>query len=239
MAEQLLNRENAQPQPRRFVKVHPLTVRITHWINALAVIMMIMSGLQIYDASPIFRFSFPSYLTLGGWLAGGILWHFAIMWILAINGLIYLLYGIFTGHFKHDFFPVRWRDLLTTLKEALFFKLSHADLTVYNAVQRAAYIGVILVLILQIATGLAIWKPVQFQQITAFFGGYDQARVWHFVGMSLLVLFIFIHVLLVILVPRTFLPMWTGRLRIKPARNPALQGATRNAPPGGPDETLP
>lgn len=223
--------------PTVTVKVHPLPVRITHWLNALAVIMMIMSGLQIYDASPLFSFSFPPYLTLGGWLAGGIMWHFAIMWLLALNGLIYLTYGVFSGHFKHDFFPVTLRGLWDTLRQAFTLRLSHKDLTVYNAVQRAAYIGVILVLVLQIATGLAIWKPVQFHRLTAFFGDYDRARFWHFVGMSLLVLFIVIHTLLVILVPRTFLPMWTGRLRLRTGTGARRPQATRQAVAGDSHET--
>ena len=81
-----------------WVKVHPLVVRITHWINVLAVLMMVTSGWRIYNASPLFDFRFPTELTLGGWLAGALQWHFAAMWLLAINGLVYVVYGIVSGH---------------------------------------------------------------------------------------------------------------------------------------------
>ena len=88
------------------LKVHPLLVRITHWVNALAIVVMVLSGWKIYNASPLFDFSFPDDLTLGGWLAGALQWHFAAMWILVLNGMIYLAYGLFSGHLWRRMFPL-------------------------------------------------------------------------------------------------------------------------------------
>jgi thiosulfate reductase cytochrome b subunit len=195
-----------------YVRVHPLVVRVTHWINALAILAMITSGWRIYDASPLFGFRFPNKITLGGWLAGALQWHFAVMWLLAANGLVYLLYGWLSGHFRMDLAPITRKALGEDLKRALTGKLAH-ELGVYNAVQRAAYAGVIVVIVLLVLSGLAVWKPVQLQELTWLMGGYEGARLVHFVAMSLLAAFVAIHVLMVLLVPRTLPPMLTGRAR--------------------------
>ncbi len=205
----------ASGQTRRagsITRIHPLTVRVTHWVNALAVLIMVMSGWRIYDASPLFDFVIPQGVTLGGWLAGALLWHFAAMWVLAINGVVYVAYGIFSGHFRRSMFPLSPAALVRDVAGALRGRLHH-ELGAYNAVQRFAYLGVIAVLFVLVLSGLAIWKPVQFQHIAALMGGYEGARRVHFFAMSLLVVFVAVHVALVILVPRTFLPMWTGRVR--------------------------
>jgi thiosulfate reductase cytochrome b subunit len=182
-----------------------------HWVNALAMIILIMSGWEIYDDEVLFGFIyFPDYITLGGWAAGALLWHFAAMWVLAINGLIYLCYGFSTGRFREKLLPIRLRELRHDVSEALHLHLAHADLTVYNAVQKILYIVVILAGIMQIVTGLAIWKPVQFSGITAFFGSFQGARLAHFIGMSVIVGFLAVHVALALLVPRTLLAMLTG-----------------------------
>lgn len=206
--------ERSSTSPRKdTVEVHPLTVRVTHWVNAIAILVMILSGWRIYNASPLFDyFKFPKDITLGGWLGGALQWHFAAMWLLAFNGLVYLLYGMFSGHFRGDFFPVTIRSILLDIKAALTGHLPH-ELGVYNAVQRSAYLGVILVIILLVLSGLAIWKPVQLQELAALMGGYEGARLVHFLAMAALVLFIIIHVVMVMLVPRTFLPMWTGKAK--------------------------
>jgi len=197
-----------------WVKVHPLVVRITHWINVLAVLMMVTSGWQIYNASPLFQsFTFPESVTLGGWLAGAIQWHFAAMWLLALNGLVYVTYGIVSGHFRHKFLPISPGAVLRDISNALRGRLAHEDLSVYNAAQRAAYLVLILALVLLIATGLAIWKPVQLQALAALMGGYEGARFLHFFAMSLVVFIVVVHVVMVALVPRTFPTMITGRLR--------------------------
>src|SRR6187401_838461 len=155
------------------MKIHPLVVRITHWLNVLAVLVLVLSGWRIYNAAPVFEsFKFPAELTLGGWLAGALQWHFAAMWLLALNGLFYLSYGIVSRHFKSSFLPMTPRLVWQELGRALRGSISH-ELGVYNAVQRAAYIGVICVAIALVLSGLAIWKPVQFQELAAVMGGYE------------------------------------------------------------------
>jgi thiosulfate reductase cytochrome b subunit len=189
--------------------IHPVWVRVTHWINAIAMIVMILSGWQIYNASPLFPFDFP--IGLGGWLAGALLWHFAAMWLLVINGLVYLTLGIATGRFQHKLFPIRPSEVVRDLLAALRGTLSHADLSVYNAVQRLLYLGVILAGIAVVLSGLSIWKPVQFQALTAFFGGYNTARYVHFAAMSAIVAFLVVHVTLAVLVPKSLRAMIIGR----------------------------
>src|SRR5947207_12782858 len=193
--------------------VHPLVVRVTHWINVVALLLMVASGWRIYNADPIFDFSFPNELTLGGWLAGALQWHFAAMWLLVINGIVYVTYGIVSGHFRRKFFPLTPVAVFHDVLEALRGKLAHEDLSVYNAAQRAAYVAIILCATVLVLSGLAIWKPVQLQEITAIFGGYESARVVHFLAMAVLVLIVVVHVVMVALVPRTFPTMITGRAR--------------------------
>lgn len=203
------------PSSRRAV-IHPLLVRIVHWINAVAMLTMISSGWQIYNASPLFGFTFPKAIVLGGWLAGGIQWHFAAMWMLVANGLVYLSYGVLGGHFKRDFLPLPPRKLINEFFSALRGKLPHQT-GVYNTLQRAAYLGVVILGVFIVLSGLSIWKPVQFKAIAALFGGYEGARLVHFFCMLGLVLFIVIHVVMVMLVPKTFLPMITGRAPKEPS----------------------
>jgi thiosulfate reductase cytochrome b subunit len=197
-----------------WVRVHPLVVRITHWINALAVLVMVASGWRIYNASPLFEsFAFPDALTLGGWLAGALQWHFAAMWLLALNGIIYLFYGIVSGHFRRKLLPISPRAVIQDISQALRGRLAHEDLSVYNAAQRAAYLALIVSFIVLILSGLAIWKPVQLQELAALMGGYEGARLLHFFAMSLVVFIVVVHVVMVALVPRTFPTMITGRLK--------------------------
>lgn len=205
----------------KLVRVHPLTVRVTHWINAVAMAIMIGSGWRIWNSSPIFDFSFPVAITLGGdvaasqdvhnetGLAGALQWHFAGMWLLAINGLVYVAYGILSGHFRRAFFPVGPRALAGDLMAALRFRLSHR-LGIYNAVQKTLYLGVLAAGIVMVLSGLAIWKPGQFQELTWLFGGFDTARLVHFIGMAAIVSFLAVHVALVLIVPKTLPPMITG-----------------------------
>src|SRR5678816_2052857 len=138
----------------RNMVIHPLVVRVTHWLNVLAVLIMITSGWQIYNASPLFAFSFPDALTLGGWLAGALQWHFAAMWLLALNGLVYLGYGIVSGHFRRKLLPISPAAVLRDVSQALRGRLAHEDLSVYNAAQRAAYLVLILALMLLILSCL-------------------------------------------------------------------------------------
>ena len=192
--------------------IHPAWVRITHWINAIAIFMMIGSGWQIYDASPLFRFiEFPPQIALGNWLAGALLWHFAAMWLLVINGIIYVSLGIVTGRFRRKLFPIRPREVISDLVAALRGKLSHEDLSAYNAVQKLLYVGVLLAGVVIVLSGLSIWKPVQFKYLTALFGGYDFARYVHFFAMSSIVAFLIIHVVLALIVPKSLRAMIFGR----------------------------
>jgi thiosulfate reductase cytochrome b subunit len=197
------------PAPARTL-IHPAWVRLTHWINAAAVIVMVGSGWQIYNASPLFAFVFPRPITIGNWLAGGLLVHFAAMWVLAVNGLVYLMLGIASGRFRRKLLPIRASQLLDDTRAALTGTLSHDDLSVYNAVQRLLYLGVILAGIVVVLSGLAIWKPVQLQELTAVFGGYDAARYVHFFAMAAIVGFVVIHVMMSLLVPRSLRAMITG-----------------------------
>ena len=194
-------------------KVHPLIVRITHWINAFAILIMVTSGWRIYNASPLFPFRIPNEITLGGWLAGALQWHFAAMWLLVLNGIVYVTYGIVSGHFRRKLPPVTPSAVLHDVKEALRGKLAHEDLSMYNAAQRAAYLAILLCLVVLVCTGLVIWKPVQFYAIGQFIGDYEGARVLHFFAMALMVFIVLVHVVMVILVPRTFPTMITGRAR--------------------------
>ena len=196
-----------------WVKIHPLVVRITHWINAFAIFIMVASGWRIYNASPLFGFRFPNEITLGGWLAGALQWHFAAMWLLVLNGIVYVTYGIASGHFRKKLFPLTPRAVLRDALAALRGKLAHDDLAVYNAAQRVAYLAIILCLVVLVLSGLAIWKPVQLQEIAALMGGYEGARLLHFFAMALMVFIVLVHIVMVILVPRTFPTMITGRTR--------------------------
>jgi thiosulfate reductase cytochrome b subunit len=194
------------------VTIQPAWVRITHWINALAVVLMVMSGWQVYDASPIFSvLRFTPAITLGGWLGGALLWHFAIMWILIANFLIYLGLNLASGRLRRKLLPISFKSLATDLVAALRGTLEHEDLTHYNAVQKFAYLVVIVDIVLVILSGLAIWKSVQLPLLRTVMGGYDNARVVHFFAMSVLVAFFAVHVVMVALVPRALLLIIRGR----------------------------
>ena len=191
--------------------VHPPYVRVTHWINAVAIMAMVGSGWEIYNASPLFPFSFPRSITLGGWLAGALLWHFAAMWLFVANGLVYVILSIVTGRFRRRLLPIRPADFIRDLRAALSGRLTHDDLLVYNAVQKVLYVSVILAGIVIVASGLAIWEPVQLRELTALFGGYDTARFVHFFTMAVIVVFLAIHVAMAIIVPKSLLAMIRGR----------------------------
>ena len=196
-----------------WVRIHPVVVRITHWVNVVAIVIMLMSGWRIYNASPLFAFKLPAGITLGGWLGGALQWHFAAMWLLAGNGVLYLAYGIFSGHFRRKLWPISPRAVINDIFAALRGRLAHGDLAVYNAAQRAAYVTLILAVIVLVLSGLAIWKPVQLQGLAGLMGGYEGARIVHFLAMALTVGVVVVHVAMVALVPKTFTSMITGRIR--------------------------
>jgi thiosulfate reductase cytochrome b subunit len=191
--------------------IHPIWLRLNHWINLIALVIMVLSGWRIYNASPIFDFSFPKQITLGGWLAGALMWHFAAMWLVFFNGVMYLLLNVVTGRFKARFFPLRLRDVMSDFIAASKGKLTHDTLTEYNAVQKLAYLFVIADVILLVLSGLAVWKPVQFPLLRELMGDYDNARIVHFFAMVALLAFTAIHIVMVALAPKTLIAMIRGR----------------------------
>jgi thiosulfate reductase cytochrome b subunit len=215
--------------PELEIQTHPIVTRITHWLMAISILILIGSGWRIYNASPIFGFRFPETFTLGGnvedalalhndpGVASAIAWHFAAMWLLALSYVGFMLGNLVTGHFWRDFLPVGpvsfWRDFYAAAR----FKLDHR-LGEYNAVQRVAYWGVLFAVAMMLLSGIAIWKPVQTYPLETWFGGFQGARIVHFVFMTAIALFIVIHVALVILVPKTFVAMTLGRATAKPHR---------------------
>ena len=191
--------------------IHPVWLRLTHWINAIAVILMVLSGWRIFNASPLWSFSFPKGITLGGWLGGGLMWHFAAMWLLVANGLFYLVLNLVSGRFRAKFLPLSPRLLWADTVAALRGKLAHDNIAEYNAVQRAAYLFVALDSVVLVLSGLVLWKSVQFPLLREMLGGYETARRVHFFAMALLVAFVAVHLLMVALVPRTLIAMLRGR----------------------------
>ncbi len=189
--------------------VHPAWLRLTHWLNALAVLVMVASGWRIYNASPLFGFTFPRDITLGGWLGGALQWHFAGMWLLAANGLVYLALNIASGRLWRRFFPLSPRGVAADLRAAVAGRLGHGPQ--YNQVQKLAYLLVILDVLLLVLSGLVLWKSVQFGLLRELMGGYEGARRVHFFAMGLLVAFVALHLAMVVLVPRSLLAMIRGR----------------------------
>jgi thiosulfate reductase cytochrome b subunit len=195
--------------PSRKILLHPLAVRVAHWLNALAIGCMLTSGWAIYNASPIFGFKFPVWATLGGWLGGAIAWHFAAMWLLLANGLFYLAYGVASGHFRRHLLPLRARDVVADASQALRFRLPHRP-GIYNSVQKLLYWLVMALGVIVVLSGLSIWKPVQLEPLCNLFGGFDFARKVHFAAMAGIAAFVVVHLLLVAIVPKTLRPMLTG-----------------------------
>ncbi|CAN5239904.1 hypothetical protein BH11PSE9_BH11PSE9_08330 [soil metagenome] len=195
----------------RAAPIHPLWLRATHWLNAIAVVLMVTSGWRIYNASPVYAMRFPGEMTLGGWLGGALQWHFAGMWLLAFNGLVYLVLNVASGRFARKFFPIEATDVWHDFRDALRGRLSHADPRHYNGLQRLAYLFAIADLALLVLSGLVLWKSVQFPLLRELLGGYEGARRVHFFAMATLVAFVAGHVVMVALVPRTLLTMLRAR----------------------------
>ncbi len=214
----------------RDVQRHPIVVRIAHWIMALSVLVMIGSGWRIYNASPIFGFTFPEAFTLGGdgeaslarhndpGVATALGWHFAGMWLLAASYLLFVLWGLLSGHFRRDFLPVGPKAFLRDFIAAARFRLEHR-LGTYNAVQKVFYWGVLALVAVMIVSGIAIWKPVQTYPLEVLFGGFQGARIVHFLAMSGISAFVLVHVALVVLVPKTLVAMVVGHAS-SPAHGP-------------------
>jgi len=192
-------------------RLHPFAIRIMHWINAVAMIILIMSGWTIYNDEVIFGWlHFPPWITMGAGPEGALQWHFLAMWILAANGISYLAYGLSTGRFRRMLLPISFAEIVAEMRAALAFKLAHDDLTHYNVVQRVLYIGIIVVITLQVLSGLVMWKPVQFSELAFLFYDFQTARLVHFLGMAAIVGFLILHITLALIVPRTLVAMLTG-----------------------------
>lgn len=219
--------------PTNSRRLHPLSVRVMHWINAVAMIIMIGSGWHIYNDEAIFgSLHFPHALIIGGdhdrsvelhgngGYSGALQWHFLGMWLIGLNGVAYLIYGFASGRFRRMLLPIHPREVLAEIGKALRFRLKHDDITRYNAVQRVLYAGILLVGVIQVLAGLAIWKPVQFSWLVALFYDFQGARLVHFFGMAAIVLFLIVHVALALLVPKTLVAMLTGGPRVDARTNP-------------------
>ena len=203
-----------------------------HWINAVAIFIMIGSGWKIYNDDVIFGFlHFPDAVVIGKWAQYGLQWHFFGMWIFVLNGLVYLGYGIATGRFRQKLLPISARDVLVTVGAALRFRLRHDDLTVYNAVQKVLYLGVMLVGVVIATTGLCLWKPVQFSEVADLFGSFQTIRLIHFLCMAAIVAFILVHVTLALLVPQSLVAMLTGGPLLDPGKSAAAAAVEPEATP--------
>ena len=210
---------------RKPQRLHPLPLRIMHWVNAVAIFIMIGSGWKIYNDDVILGWlHFPDSVVIGKWAQYGLQWHFFGMWIFVLNGLAYLSYGIGSGRFRRKLFPISLGELFATIGDALRFRLRHDDLAHYNAVQKFLYLGVMCAGILVVISGLALWKPVQFSELAALFGSFQTIRIVHFLCMTAIVAFIAIHVTLALLVPKSFAAMLTGGPFLKD--QPALKSAS-------------
>lgn len=191
--------------------IHPGWLRTMHWLNAMAVVVLMMSGWRIYNATAFLGFAIPKDITLGGWLGGAIQWHFAAMWMLGINGLLYLAFNLVSGRLWNKFFPLSPKAFVADLLAAFKGKLAHADPRHHNTVQRVAYLFVMLDSVLLVLSGLVLWKSVQFPLLRELMGGYEGARLVHFFAMAALAAFVAVHLVMVSLVPRTMLYMVRGR----------------------------
>ncbi len=212
-----------------WVKRHSGVVRLTHWLNAVLLLGMIASGLQIYLAYPHFGprgdpypvpnpwagGGIPEWARLGGWLAGGLNWHFTLAWPLVVTGLVYLGFLVASGEWRSLLF--RPRDLRPATEMQLYYlrlRKEHPPQGKHNALQKAAYTGIVLVGVLAVLSGFAIYKPVQLGWMVTLFGGYELARYWHFVTVWIFVAFTLLHVALVFAAdPASLRGMITGWYR--------------------------
>jgi thiosulfate reductase cytochrome b subunit len=226
-----LQRNEPARRPRL---LHPLPLRIMHWINAVAIFIMIGSGWKIYNDDVLFGWlHFPNAVTIGKEAQHGLQWHFFGMWVFVLTGLAYLCYGIASGRFRRKLFPISPREILLTVGDALRFRLAHDDLTHYNAVQKTLYLGVILVGIMIVISGLALWKPMQFSELASLFGNFQTIRLVHFLCMAAIVGFLVVHIALALLVPKTIVAMLSGGPVVSDGASAAADAAVEKATPAG------
>ena len=219
------------------VKRNHWVIRLTHWVNVVAVVIMAGSGMRIFNAHPAFarpgeRFPLnpwegrpiPAGLTFGAWLGGARHWHFAAMWLLLANAALYLGFLFLHGEWR-DIAPRRGdaRDALEMLKFYLFARRDHPHQGKHNALQKGAYFAMPVLGVIIVLSGLAIWKPVSLGFLTALFVNYKWARVVHFAAMALLLLLAVVHVIMVFAVDpyslRSMITGWYDTRRSPEARN--------------------
>lgn len=168
-----------------------MLAKIFHWTNLISLLVMLFSGLQIYNANPVFGgrsgWNFPDYLTLGGWLAGGRNWHFAAMWFYALNLLWYGLYVMFSR---------RWQKRYATGSDLKALRVSQNAKRKNYALHRLVYTAIIPILVLSIASGLAMYKPASFHWLSSLFVDWQTLRTVHFIAVPIFILFTFVHSLL-------------------------------------------
>ena len=199
---------------------HPWPVRFTHWLNTIALFVMVGSGLQIFRAFPSFGAKIPQHdllnwpkaFAIGGWLGGALQWHLTFMWIYMATGGFYLAYQIFSGNYRQVLFSRGdQRGVWPMARYYFLFGPKPPSTEVYNPLQKLAYTTAIVLGILTVLTGFAIWKPVQFSWLAWPMGGFHLARLWHFLVMWAILFFLLGHLVMVVLHGwNNFVSMLTG-----------------------------
>jgi Ni/Fe-hydrogenase b-type cytochrome subunit len=202
----------AKPAPElagvRAAYEHPLPIRITHWVNAISLFVMVTSGLQIFRAFPSFGpkipekilLNVPKSLTLGGWLAGALQWHFTFMWFFAASGGIYVAYQVISGHYRTMLFmPRDIPGVWPMARHYFLFGPKPPATEQYNPLQKLAYTSTIGFGVLSLVTGIVLYKPAQFSWMAFLLGGFHLTRIWHFAAMCGFLAFIPGHLIMVLL----------------------------------------
>ena len=196
------------PELVRAAYEHPLPIRITHWVNAISLFVMVASGLRIFRAFPSFGpkipekvlLDIPKSITIGGWLGGALQWHFTFMWFFAASGILYLAYQVFSGHYRTVLFmPRDIPGVWPMARHYFFFGPKPPATEQYNPLQKLAYTSSIGFGVLSLLTGIVLFKPTQFSWLAFLFGGYHLTRIWHFVAMCGFLSFIPGHLIMVLL----------------------------------------
>jgi Ni/Fe-hydrogenase b-type cytochrome subunit len=200
--------EEEEPGLVRAAYEHPLPIRITHWVNAISLFVMVTSGLRIFRAFPSFGpkipenilLDIPKSLTLGGWLGGALQWHFTFMWIFAVSGLVYVAYQVGSGHYRTMLFTPRdIAGVWPMARHYFFFGPKPPATGQYNPLQKLAYTSTIAFGVLSLLTGIVLFKPAQFSWLAFLFGGFHLTRLWHFAAMCGFLAFIPGHLIMVVL----------------------------------------
>jgi Ni/Fe-hydrogenase b-type cytochrome subunit len=187
---------------------HSWVVRFCHWVNTVALFVMVGSGLQIFRAFPSFGakipekdlLNWPKAYALGGWLGGGLQWHLTFMWIYIATGLFYVAYQILSGNYRQVLFvPSDARGVWPMARYYFLFGPKPEATQTYNPLQKLAYTSAIGLGVLSVVTGLVVWKPAQFSWLGWMMGGFHLARLWHFLVMWALLAFVAGHLVMVIL----------------------------------------